>query len=839
MMNFKDLCDNDDLATSLVIDPVLGFTTHKMDLRYEPLSVPHHELKAIVMKFKVDQNYDKVYKNLTSFSCVSGFFTGRSKGQIMLFKEHMNRYLKIFDKSSGFEIRPCYRYSLESQCGGKVCTTKKWLKGDKIAFLVGCLAELTAEEESKVLRPGVNDFSVMFSCRKNRAQLWLGPAAFINHDCRPNCRFVSTGRNTACVQVTRDIEKDAEITCYYGADFFGDGNHLCECETCERIQGGAFTPKSPSVKMQLTNGYQLRDTSDRINRDRVEKRVVVSQSRSSPCQYIGLPIGALENWDMRTNNLRKRAHLLDGSELKRRGITRYDAEILISQGMALPEPRVGHRTKRRTPKNTPDKKLRWQTNRKEHTETKPCEKTPERVPKSHSGKKNNLLKADPGLQGDAKLCTRLVAPDRMSQGTSKTKSVNNSFDTVQQHEENIGEGVQIRRKIRTSSRCNLRARSQKNVKLKAKQPETCRGGKVTAVCNAGKCPRDKCDSRSVLHSDAGPVMRRTVASSSSYDDVVVTTESENEAVPLPLDLDIQLSMSCESIRPGESWTNELADSPKHCGSATLLLTMASEIGDGAVTQSGHLTDDGDSVRKARTKCTETTSVGKNWMDCLKSMSSPEAKHGMPILVLEDVTRAEYELRPSMPCEAPGVCSNEESGHRLYSSEALCTTSDFMLAPDEEPSSKSRKCVRVFKRGVEKPASPVKEDVVPATTSRVQRKKSDTRGKYFGYDMNEWKVPKLTILRRRELHSGESSEGNEQTFYEIKRQTNKRRKLADAEAASSVNKLLNSSGAAEKSATITERKSVFDIFKPEHFYLHQWQTEPKSLGNDIRSNSQDD
>lgn len=366
---------------------------------------------------------------------------------------------------------------------------------------------------------------------------------------------------------------------------------------------------------------------------------------------------------------------------------------------------------------------------------------------------------------------------------------------------------------------------------------------TAAVCNAVKCPRDKCDSRSVLHSDAAPVMRRTVASSSSYDDVVMTTESENEAVPLPLELDIQLSMSCESIRPGESWTNELADSPKQCESATLLLTMASEIGD-AVTQSGHLTDDGDSVPKARTKCTETTSVGKNWMDCLKSMTSLEVKkHGMPILVLEDVARAEYELRPSMPCEAPAMCSNEESGNRLYSSEALCTTSDFMLAPDEEPSKKSRKCVRVFKRSVEKPASLVREDVVvPAMSSRVQRKKSDTRGKYFGYDTNEWKVPKLTILRRRELHSGESSaEGNEeQTFYEIKRQqTNKRRKLADAEAASAGNKLLNSSAAAEKSATITERKSVFDIFKPEHFYLHQWQTEPKSLGNDIRSNFQDD
>lgn len=261
----RQLAESDDIASSLVLDSMLGFVTHKMAARFRPLKVDQEIVKKALERYAKDGDTEQAYNEIVFNGGDWGrcYFITKSKPQIAAFKEHVFRYIGIFNSNSGYEVVPCNRYSGEER-GAKVVATCEWNKGDKLPYLCGCIAEMNEEEEKKLLRPGENDFSIMFSCRKNLSQLWLGPAAYINHDCRPNCKFVSIGRGTACVKVLRDLEPGEEITCYYGEDFFGDDNCNCECVTCERRGTGAFKSKVKTVVKKQK--YSFRETDKRLKR---------------------------------------------------------------------------------------------------------------------------------------------------------------------------------------------------------------------------------------------------------------------------------------------------------------------------------------------------------------------------------------------------------------------------------------------------------------------------------------------------------------------------------------------------------------------------------------------
>uniref|UniRef100_A0A7E4W1V1 [histone H4]-N-methyl-L-lysine(20) N-methyltransferase n=1 Tax=Panagrellus redivivus TaxID=6233 RepID=A0A7E4W1V1_PANRE len=243
-MSARELCEIDDLCTTLVVDPLVRFKSHKMDLNYQPPDMQTHLLcLSIMLQFIYDGDIMKVYRGLYSLKYTQEFLENRDVKARDHVRDHLLRFIAMFRHDAGYTIVPCSRYGHEGNVGGKLISTKYWKKGEQMTLLIGVIGNMTLEEEAELLVVGENDFSVLMSQRTMRPQLWLGPGAFLNHDCNPNCEFLSNKTNTAVVTVVRDINPGDELFIHYGPTFFGENNELCECSTCESRQTGAFAPR--------------------------------------------------------------------------------------------------------------------------------------------------------------------------------------------------------------------------------------------------------------------------------------------------------------------------------------------------------------------------------------------------------------------------------------------------------------------------------------------------------------------------------------------------------------------------------------------------------------------
>nr|XP_046256833.1 histone-lysine N-methyltransferase KMT5C-like [Scatophagus argus] len=261
-MNFMELCETDDLTTALVLDPLLGFNTRKMNVTPLPEIHCWDILKETLLSFRRTHDFNATFEALTAGKLAGDYFNDLGSHRQELLRQHVCRYLSAFLLDSGVTIDSTYRYSSETN-GAKVTSTRHWFSGQRIKVLMGCIAEVSASDQA-VLKAGVNDFSMMYSLRKQCDQLWLGPARFINHDCHPNCKFLAREMNVVFVEVIRPILPGEEITCFYGACFFGERNEMCECYTCERKGEGLFRqigkqPDSEDTRNPVRPNYQLRE----------------------------------------------------------------------------------------------------------------------------------------------------------------------------------------------------------------------------------------------------------------------------------------------------------------------------------------------------------------------------------------------------------------------------------------------------------------------------------------------------------------------------------------------------------------------------------------------------
>lgn len=89
-MTPKELSENDDLATSLVLDSFLGFTTHKMNVRYRPLKANRDNLKAIVTEFVASKDYERAYSRIMKGDWLPKHVLSKSKVAQKRLQEHVS-----------------------------------------------------------------------------------------------------------------------------------------------------------------------------------------------------------------------------------------------------------------------------------------------------------------------------------------------------------------------------------------------------------------------------------------------------------------------------------------------------------------------------------------------------------------------------------------------------------------------------------------------------------------------------------------------------------------------------------------------------------------------------
>ena len=113
-------------------------------------------------------------------------------------------------KSSGSKAKHPKRRTLHHLCGilGEI-------KGPACPSAVASTITSTAESKNP------------------KEYLLLGPARFVNHDCKPNAEILASGDHEINIKALRGTENGEEVTAKYGKAYFAPDYSTCLYGSCE------------------------------------------------------------------------------------------------------------------------------------------------------------------------------------------------------------------------------------------------------------------------------------------------------------------------------------------------------------------------------------------------------------------------------------------------------------------------------------------------------------------------------------------------------------------------------------------------------------------------------
>lgn len=175
-------------------------------------------------------------------------------------------YVNIYKPNLKFEINVSDRYlkyrnnsDLEESAATEdstrlmSCVVARTLicKVQTIFGLVGWLSEVDVNGAFKE-EPG----SFILYTSDSTANILMGPARFVNHDCNPNCSF-SCVQQRVTLKAIKDIYPGQEITIAYPQNSFGVKNRECRCVSCEisRVNGFGLPIEHPTTDEDSDIGH--------------------------------------------------------------------------------------------------------------------------------------------------------------------------------------------------------------------------------------------------------------------------------------------------------------------------------------------------------------------------------------------------------------------------------------------------------------------------------------------------------------------------------------------------------------------------------------------------------